>query len=116
MTDEERCDNFHKLCFTIVRHINSLNEDAEVCGSLHNNGNMEFTSRDHQVLYRITMDTNDKLEEWKQAFNGDITRDRLEEHLSFTDVIKNYKYIPQRDPNNWTWRKNVKKAKLSLHK
>ncbi len=96
MTEEEekkRQDTFYNLCTTIDRYVRSINKDAYISGvSFSNDGFVEFTSFNSQILYRISMGTNDNLEKWKRNFNGDITKDRIEEHLSFTDIIMNAKF------------------------
>ncbi len=45
-----------------------------------------------EVLYKITMKTKEDMINFINAFNGDLTVGREEEHLYYVNVMKNYRH------------------------
>ena len=90
MTPDEKFHNRRDANIAIYGYIKDLNKEIEITGHRPIINKLEVYANDNQVVYCITMSSKEKLSEWLETFNGDLTRDRLEEHLLYTDVIKNY--------------------------
>ncbi len=91
MTQDEKCSNARKSFYAMLDYIEGLNKDIQLGGYGRIGCELDINACDGQLVYRVTMNTSQKLDEWMDSFDGDITRDRLEEHLLYTDIIKNYK-------------------------